>query len=87
MAIIDCCTREIVAWHLELRCRAEEAYAVVDRAAALHGIQPGEVTSVPTKPEARLMATKKGSFCELRCFPLCERAAGTVGCGGSEQGS
>src|SRR5437867_7248221 len=24
MAIIDCCTREIVAWQLELRCRADE---------------------------------------------------------------
>ena len=27
MAIIDCCTREIVAWQLELRCRADEAIA------------------------------------------------------------
>jgi len=43
-AIIDCCTREIVAWQLELRCRADEAIAVVERAAAVHGIQPGELT-------------------------------------------
>ncbi len=43
-AIIDCCTREIVAWQLELRCRADEAIAVVERAAALHGIEPGELT-------------------------------------------
>jgi len=43
-AIIDCCTREIVAWQLELRCRADEAIAVVDRAVALHGIEPGELT-------------------------------------------
>jgi putative transposase len=43
-AIIDCCTREIVAWQLELRCRAEEAIAVVERAAALHAIEPGELT-------------------------------------------
>jgi putative transposase len=43
MAIIDCCTREIVAFELELRCRADEAIAVVERAAALHGIQPGEL--------------------------------------------
>ena len=42
-AIIDCCTREIVAWQLELRCRADEAIAVVERAAAQHGIQPGEL--------------------------------------------
>ena len=43
MAIIDCCTREIVAWQLELRCRADEAIAVIERAAAEHGIQPGEL--------------------------------------------
>jgi len=43
MAIIDCCTREIVAWQLELRCRADEAIALVDRAAAAHGIEPGEL--------------------------------------------
>ena len=42
-AIIDCCTREIVAWSLELRCRADEAIAVVERAAAVHGIQAGEL--------------------------------------------
>jgi putative transposase len=44
MAIIDCCTREIVAWQLELRCRAEEAIAVVERAVALYRIEPGELT-------------------------------------------
>jgi putative transposase len=43
-AIVDCCTREIVAWQLSLRCRADEAIAVVERAAAEHGIQPGELT-------------------------------------------
>jgi putative transposase len=43
MAIIDCCTREIVAWSLELRCRADEAIAVVERAAAVYGIEPGEL--------------------------------------------
>jgi putative transposase len=42
-AIIDCCTREIVAWQLELRCRADEAIAVVERAVALQGIEPGEL--------------------------------------------
>jgi putative transposase len=44
MAMIDCCTREIVAWHVELRCRADEAIAVVERAAAVHAIQPVELT-------------------------------------------
>jgi putative transposase len=43
-AIIDCCTREIVGWSLQLRCRAEEAIAVVERAVAVHGIEPGELT-------------------------------------------
>ena len=43
MAIIDCCTREIVAWELELRCRADEAIQLIERAAALHGIEPGEL--------------------------------------------
>ena len=42
-AIIDCCTREIVAWQLSLRCRADEAIAVVEHAVAVHGIQPGEL--------------------------------------------
>jgi len=44
MAIIDCCTREIVAWHLELRCRADEAIALVERAAAAYAIEEGELT-------------------------------------------
>jgi len=43
-AIIDCCTREIVAWQLSLRCRADEAIAVVEHAATAHGIEPGELT-------------------------------------------
>jgi putative transposase len=44
MAIIDCCTREIVAWHLELRCRAIEAEQLMLRAAAGYAIEPGELT-------------------------------------------
>jgi len=42
-AIVDCCTREIVGWELTLRCRADEAMTVVDRAAKAYGIQPGEL--------------------------------------------
>jgi hypothetical protein len=38
MATIDCCTREIVAWQLELRCRAEEAIALIEHAAATYGM-------------------------------------------------
>jgi putative transposase len=44
MAMIDCCTREIVAWHLELRCRAAEAIELVERAALAYGITIGELT-------------------------------------------
>jgi putative transposase len=44
MAIIDCCTREIVAWQLELRCRAVEAEQLILRAAAVYAIQEGELT-------------------------------------------
>ena len=43
-AIIDCCTREIVGWQLSLRCRADEAIAVVNQAVVAYGIQPGELT-------------------------------------------
>jgi putative transposase len=44
MAAIDCCTREIVAWQLELRCRAREATALIERAVAEHAIEPGTLT-------------------------------------------
>jgi putative transposase len=43
-AIIDCCTREIVGWGLEVRCRAVEAIAVVERAACEQAIPPGTLT-------------------------------------------
>jgi putative transposase len=43
-AIIDCCTREIVGWGLEVRCRAVEAIAVVERAACKQAIPPGTLT-------------------------------------------
>src|SRR5262245_18633788 len=42
--IIDCCTREIVGWELSLRCRADEAIRLVERAVAAHAILPGELT-------------------------------------------
>jgi putative transposase len=43
-AIIDCCTREIVGWSLELRCRTDEAIALVEQAVAARGIEPGWLT-------------------------------------------
>jgi putative transposase len=43
-AAIDCCTREITGWALDVRCRAVEAAAVVDAAVAARQIRPGELT-------------------------------------------
>jgi putative transposase len=43
-AAIDCCTREISGWSLELRCRSQEAEAVVERAVAEHGIEAAQLT-------------------------------------------
>lgn len=36
-AAIDCCTREIVGWALDVRCPAAEAIAVIDQAVADRG--------------------------------------------------
>jgi putative transposase len=43
-AAIDCCTREITGWSLELRCRAQEAVAVIDQAVVERSVGPGELT-------------------------------------------
>lgn len=58
MAAIDCCTREIVAWHLETRCRAREAIALIERAIAGRGITPGTLT----------LGTDNGSAFTARAF-------------------
>ncbi len=43
-AIIDCCTREIPAWGLDLRCRKEEALIVVEAGVAAHGVAGDSLT-------------------------------------------
>lgn len=43
-AAIDCCTREITGWSLDLRCRQQEAIAVVETAAFEREIAPGQLT-------------------------------------------
>ena len=43
-AAIDCCTREITAWALDVRCRAQEAVAVIDHALATRELSPGSLT-------------------------------------------
>jgi putative transposase len=57
-AIIDCCTREIVGWQLELRCRAKESVALIERAACERGIPPGTLT----------LGTDNGSAFTARAF-------------------
>jgi len=42
-AIIDCCTREITGWALDVRCRAQEAQTVLQDAVADRQIAPGEL--------------------------------------------
>jgi putative transposase len=43
-AIIDCCTRELVGWSLELRFRDDEAIACVEAAVLTHGVTTGTLT-------------------------------------------
>ena len=43
-AAIDCCTREITGWAIDVRCRAAEAQAVIDRAVATRGVPIGSLT-------------------------------------------
>jgi putative transposase len=58
MAAIDCCTREIVAWHLQTRCRAKEAIGLIERAASERAIAPGRLT----------LGTDNGSAFTARAF-------------------
>jgi putative transposase len=57
-AAIDCCTREITGWALDVRCRAPEAIAVIEAAAAERGIAPGRLT----------LGTDNGSAFTSRAF-------------------
>jgi putative transposase len=43
-AIIDCCTRQITGWSLDLRCRDDEAIAVVEAAVLARRVEPGRLT-------------------------------------------
>ncbi len=68
MAAIDCCTREIVAWHLETRCRAREAIALIERAAVDRQIAPGMLT----------LGTDNGSAFTARAFKTVLAGLGIV---------
>jgi putative transposase len=43
-AMIDCCTREIPGWNLELRCRDDEAIDAVEAAVLNRNVRPGTLT-------------------------------------------
>jgi hypothetical protein len=59
MAAIDRCTREIVGWQLELRCRAKEAIALIERAVVARGA-----------PDTLTIGTDNGSAFTARAFRL-----------------
>jgi putative transposase len=66
-AIIDCCTREIVGWSLDLRCRAQEAIAVLETAIARSGFVPDEL-QVGEQAERLTLGTDNGSAFTSRAF-------------------
>jgi putative transposase len=57
-AAIDCCTREITGWALDVRCRHQEATAVIDQAVAQRGVGHGMLT----------LGTDNGSAYTSRAF-------------------
>jgi Integrase core domain len=59
-AAIDCCTREIPAFAIDLRCRKEEALAVVERGVVARGIEPGQLVLGTDKVEAMVALSRPG---------------------------
>jgi putative transposase len=51
-AIVDCCTRELAGWSLDLRCRDDEAIAAVEAAVIARGVGAG-VLSLGTDIQAQ----------------------------------
>lgn len=41
--IVDCCTREVTGWSVDVRTRAEEAIACVDAAVLVRDVKPGRL--------------------------------------------
>ena len=72
-AAIDCCTREIAAWAIDLRCRKEEALAVVERAVTAHRIEPGQLVLGTDNGTAY---TSRGFRARLRELGITHRRGG-----------
>jgi putative transposase len=64
-AMIDCCTREIVGWSLELRCRSDEAITLVEQAIPEHGIEPNSLTLGTDNGSAFTSRRFKATLAEL----------------------
>jgi putative transposase len=73
LAIIDCCSREIVAFHLGLRGRAAEAIQVIEQAVAARGIQPGTLTLGTDNGSA---FTARATLTRLRELGIAHRRGG-----------
>jgi putative transposase len=72
-AIIDCCTREIPAWALDLRCRRDEALAVVEAGVVAHGIGPAQLVLGTDNGTAY---TSRGFRSRLRELEITHRRGG-----------
>jgi putative transposase len=60
-AAIDCCTREITGWALDVRCRKDEAIAAIDRAITDRDVPAGSLT----------LGTDNGTAYTNRAFRAC----------------
>jgi putative transposase len=65
-AAIDCCTREITGWALDIRCRAPEAVAVIEAAASECAVAPGRLTLVTDNGSALTSCAFRRRLAELR---------------------
>jgi putative transposase len=65
-AAIDCCTREITAWSLDVRCRAAEATAVIDAAVAERTVESGRLTLGTDNGTAFTSRAFRARLAELR---------------------
>jgi len=65
MAMIDCCTRELVGWSLTLRGRAQEAEQLIRRALLERGVVPGTLTIGTDNGSAFTSRLVKATLTEL----------------------
>jgi len=72
-AIIDCCTREIPAWAIDVRCRRQEAMAVVEAGVAAHRIEGDQLVLGTDNGTAY---TSRGFRAQLAEFGITHRRGG-----------